>query len=272
MLPTPTTSHVDTDRVYDPSEDSYLILDALGAEEEIAYLQKRFQVGPAPLVLEVGTGSGVALAFVHANARHVFGREDIICIGTDVNAYACRAACQTVKVNAPAPSSSSSSRYGEAAESVVRAEAGGFLGCVNTDLASSFRQNTVDVLIFNPPYVPSESIPSAYDSNRDDSANEVDTKNSHESYETDLRLQALATDGGEDGMEVTGRLLKQIPEILSERGVAYVLLCARNRPTEVKDRVRRELGDPWGVETVTTSGKYGGWEKLQIARIWRAAQ
>ena len=67
-------------------------------------------------------------------------------------------------------------------------------------------------------------------------------------------------------METTGRLLDGLPRVLSDRGCAYVLLCAQNRPEEVKERVRR---GGWEVETVGSSGMKAGWEKLQIIRIWR---
>lgn len=70
-------------------------------------------------------------------------------------------------------------------------------------------------------------------------------------------------------METTDRLLSQLSEILSpDRGVAYILLCAQNKPEEVKSRIKG-WGTGWAVETVGTSGKKGGWEKLQIIRIWR---
>ena len=69
-------------------------------------------------------------------------------------------------------------------------------------------------------------------------------------------------------METTNRLLTQIPDVLSERGIAYVLLCAQNKPEDVKARIRAWEGE-WRVETVGESGKKGGWEKLQIVRIWR---
>jgi release factor glutamine methyltransferase len=53
--------------------------------------------------------------------------------------------------------------------------------------------------------------------------------------------------------------------------VAYLLLCAQNKPEEVKDRIRGlEGGGRWRAETVGMSGKQAGWEKLQIVRIWRA--
>ena len=84
-----------------------------------------------------------------------------------------------------------------------------------------------------------------------------------------MNLLALATDGGEDGMEVTSKLLDQLPTILNEpRGVAYVLLCAQNKPDKVKREIRN-WGPAWSVETVRRSGKQGGWERLQIIKIMR---
>lgn len=70
-------------------------------------------------------------------------------------------------------------------------------------------------------------------------------------------------------METTNRLLAQVPDVLSAKGVAYVLLCAQNKPEEVKSAIRELPHGPWQVETVGRSGKKAGWEKLQIVRIWR---
>src|ERR1700742_2807262 len=72
-------------------------------------------------------------------------------------------------------------------------------------------------------------------------------------------------------MEVTNRLLSQIPEVWSQRGVAYVLFCRGNKPEEVKSGIRRweaeeGKGWRWGAETVGTSGKTAGREKLEIGR------
>ena len=66
MLPTPDTSHVSYDQIYEPAEDSYLLLDTLSSASETTFLRSHFRTGPAPLVVEVGTGSGVVLAFVVA--------------------------------------------------------------------------------------------------------------------------------------------------------------------------------------------------------------
>ena len=74
-------------------------------------------------------------------------------------------------------------------------------------------------------------------------------------------------------MEITNRLLEQIPDILSQRGVAYVLLCAQNRPDEVRQRVINWPGRQgcwqWRCDVVGESGGKGGWERLVVVRIWR---
>lgn len=76
----------------------------------------------------------------------------------------------------------------------------------------------------------------------------------------------LAYAGGRDGMEVTNRVLGDLEHILSDNGVAYVLLCASNRPLEVAKRLE-ERG--WRAECVGDSGKKGGCERLSVWRIWR---
>ncbi|KAF2630178.1 N(5)-glutamine methyltransferas-like protein MTQ2 [Macroventuria anomochaeta] len=252
MLPTPSTSHVCFDRVYEPAEDSYLLLDTLSSSTESAFLSERFLQSTAPpLVLEVGVGSGVVLAFVAANARSIFGRHDILTLGTDINSFACQAASQTVSTAVK--------------DEEQHEERSIFLDIVNGDLASSIRPHSIDVFIFNPPYVPAE-LP---DFSRHTDYNAVPEGKTKTSFEQDSYLLELSYAGGEDGMVVTNRMLEQIPDILSKgRGVGYVLLCAQNKPDIVKQQIR-DWGSGWQAETVGTSGKKAGWEKLHIVRIWK---
>lgn len=254
MLPTPSTAHVCFDRVYEPAEDSYLLLDTLSSTSESAFLSERFpQSTNAPLVLEVGVGSGVVLAFIAANARSMFGRHDVLTLGTDINNFACQAASQTVSTAIK--------------EKKPCKERSVFLDIVNGDLASSIRPQSIDVFIFNPPYVPAE-LP---DFSRHANFNAVPEGKVKTSFEQDSYLLELSYAGGEDGMVVTNRMLEQLPDILSEgRGVGYVLLCAQNKPDIVKQQIR-DWGCGWQAETVGTSGKKAGWEKLHIVRIWKSA-
>ncbi|TKA75541.1 hypothetical protein B0A55_03532 [Friedmanniomyces simplex] len=250
MLPTPSTSHVNYDRIYEPAEDSYLLLDTLVLSTETAFLKDRFPPAtPSPLVLEVGTGSGVVLAFVTANAETIFGRADIATIGTDVNPFACEATAETVRVAV-----TEQAKVGKAS--------GRFCDCVTGDLSTALKHGSVDVLIFNPPYVPTEALPEM------PTHSEALGSASRDNFERDSRLLALSYAGGADGMETTDRLLGQLPDVLSKRGVAYVLLCKQNRPQDVLERIREWLGG-WHADIVGTSGKKAGWERLCILRIWR---
>lgn len=283
MLPTPSTSHIDPDIIYEPAEDSFLLLDTLSSPSESLFLTQRFlstpdNPSPSPLILEVGTGSGVVLAFLTANAQEIFGRTDILTIGTDVNPYACRAAQQTVLKACREKSTAASERRGSAGSSAVA-----FLATMNADLASSIRLETVDVLVFNPPYVPTSELPIYYsvdraeiEGNHDgnlivDAATAAATAATAKGteYAEKSHLISLSYAGGTDGMQVTNRLLMELPDILNRvRGVAYILLCKQNRPDEVIERVRG-WGPDWVVTVVGQSGKTGGWEKLQIIRICR---
>lgn len=244
MLPTPDTSHVPYERVYEPAEDSFLLLDVLSSPSESQHLTSKFQ-DRSPLVVEVGTGSGVVLAFTNAHSTHIFGHRRILTAGVDMNAYACRATMATVsKAQLDNPQSH-----------------GTYLGSCMGDLTSSFVRGSVDVLIFNPPYVPTSELPEQPDNVRT-AAREKTT------FDDDSYLLSLSYAGGRDGMETTDRLIDELPHILSPVGCAYILFCAQNKPDEVKQRIN-SWGSGWTAQTVGSSGKTAGREKLQVVRIWR---
>lgn len=256
MLPTPDTSHVDFSNVYEPSEDSYLLLDALSQESEKKFLADRFADCASPLILEVGSGSGIVTTFVTTNARAIVGHPHVLALSTDVNNFACRATAQTVSRNLSFSQRLGGFNEGHAPEAV-------FLDAVNASLTSPIKKHEVDILIFNPPYVPSENVPDVQ------AADLPVAPSSWEKFKRDSQLLALATDGGEDGMQVTKELLSQLPDILHpSRGVAYILLCAQNHPEQVKSKIEN-WGNEWLVDTIRYSGKQGGWEKLEIIRVQR---
>lgn len=219
MLPTPELPNVDLDRVYEPAEDSYLLLDSF--EDHRQQLQKRF-AKTVPLVVEVGTGSGVVSAFIR---QHVFLEAAIM--ASDINPAACEAAQHTLDVNGGRNCTVSDS--------------------LRMDLTSAFRRAQIDLLVFNPPYVPAEEVPEQPKS------------------ELDRSWLDLALLGGADGMVVTWRLLDQLDSILSPRGVAYVLFCARNKPENV---ARVMEGRGWRVQTAIH--RKAGWEVLSVLTFERA--
>ncbi|KAM3534119.1 hypothetical protein MY4038_002645 [Beauveria bassiana] len=241
--------------VYEPAEDSFLLLDTLSSPTECAFLTNRF-AHPAPLIVEIGTGSGVVLGFVNAQCQTIFGKSEILTAGIDMNAYACRATVATVK------------RAAADEQASTEARSGTYLGSSMADLTSCFRPGAVDVLIFNPPYVPTPEMPVQPET----FSPEVPAPAAVDpSFDDDSYLLALSYAGGADGMETTDRLLPDLARILSARGCAYVLLCAQNKPDLVKLKIPELLGKGWKAQTVASSGKTAGWEKLQVLRIWNEA-
>lgn len=302
-LPTPSTAHLApklNTTIYEPAEDSYLLLDTLSSASETTFLRHRFpRHAPAPLALEVGTGSGVVIAFLTAHAHAILHRP-ILSLGIDVNLEACVGTQQTVDVAVSASVSASQngqslSRTGTTPPGT--GTTGTYLSSLCSDLTAALLPHSIDILMFNPPYVPSESLPalpsapipspslSLPPATATPSLTKAQLAQSR--FERESHLLSLTYAGGAAGMETTERLLAQLPEVLSARGVAYVLLCAQNRPAEVVERLRRgeywagggggggggdEEGErerQWRAEVVGETGGKGGWERLVVVRIWR---
>lgn len=214
MLPTPVVRNVD-EKVYEPAEDSFLLLDCL--EERIAAL-KTYKY---PVVCEIGAGSGIVTAFLKANIfPHGFF------LATDVNPTACQTILETVKGN--------DNTHFHSVDSC------------RMSLTLSIRENAVDVLVFNPPYVPAEEVPERPETDEDD------------------KWLDLALLGGADGMVVTWEVLDNLGSILAPGGVAYILFCARNKPDDVARTMR---GRGWRVETVEC--RRAGWEVLSVLEFLR---
>ncbi|KAL2709950.1 MTS domain-containing protein [Kluyveromyces marxianus] len=222
MLDTP---HVncDTNRVYEPSEDSFLLLDAL--EADLEWLKQRVG-GIVPISVEVGCGSGIVSTFM---MKHGIPGGNTVYLGTDVNPWALEATLETRKRN-------------ECNDKVFDA--------VQCDLTRSLRDGVVDLLVFNPPYVPAESVPRV--------------PLCKEEARNDDDWLFLALDGGDDGMEVTNRLLEQLDTALSSSGVAYVLFCARNKPDKVAELMKSR-----GWHATLVEHRKAGWEVLSVYKFFR---
>lgn len=108
--------------VYEPSEDTFLFLDAL--ESEINFIKS---IKPT-VIAEIGSGSGVVIT---ALASVLKG--SCVYFATDVNRQACLASLETSRLN----------------------NCG--VECVNTNLLDSFKGGLFDVVLFNPPYVVTEA-------------------------------------------------------------------------------------------------------------------
>jgi hypothetical protein len=95
--------------------------------------------------------------------------------------------------------------------------------------------HSIDVLLFNPPYVPTPS-------------SEVGSRGIEASWA-----------GGEDGREVLDRLLPSIPSLLSPQGgCMYLVAVNENRPEEICARMR-EAGLEAKVGRKEGRDGMGGW-------------
>ena len=110
--------------VYEPSEDSYLLVDALEADLEILHAMK------PNICLEIGSGSGIVIT---ALAMALKKRHNVQFIAIDINPDACRATRRTSLINSVD----------------VNVLQMNLLDCIRI-------KYTFDIILFNPPYVVTE--------------------------------------------------------------------------------------------------------------------
>lgn len=185
-METPYLTHITSEEfndVYEPAEDSFLLLDALEADLSLL-------IDANPLVcVEIGSGSGVIITAVAKSLR------ETACFAVDINSRACAITKRTAKVN----------------------EAN--LQVINMDLLNGFRPNSVDVLIFNPPYVVTTDEELVEEHGACGGAFNANIKKSWA--------------GGIHGRRIMDKVFERLDCILTMKGVAYVLIIEENKPNEI---------------------------------------
>ena len=216
MLSTPDYSHFtvkDYESIYEPSEDSFLFMDAL--EKDMNYLNEL-----KPLfVFEIGSGSGVVINFL---AKHLENSKQALFFSTDINFKSCLATEKTSAKNKNT------------------------VNLVNCDLVMPMRdklEKKVDILLFNPPYVVTES------------------------HELGSRSLQAAWAGGHDGREVMDRLFPHVDHLLSASGVFYLVCIKQNRVEDIED-----LFKAMNFEMRVVLSRKAGIETLFILRFNRRAK
>ncbi|KAJ2843893.1 HemK methyltransferase member 2 [Coemansia erecta] len=134
-LPTPSTTHLGQKKyetVYEPAEDTYLLLDAL--EGDRLQLQEQMPT----ICVEIGSGSGCVSAFL----AQVLNPHRALILSTDINPAANMATQETIASN----------KCDSHASDQIRTR---FVQAMDARLCGK-----IDVLLFNPPYVvtPTEEI------------------------------------------------------------------------------------------------------------------
>mmetsp|Transcript_22100 Transcript_22100/g.30831 ORF Transcript_22100/g.30831 Transcript_22100/m.30831 type:complete len:257 (+) Transcript_22100:16-786(+) len=230
--------------VYEPSEDSFLLIDALAAESAFFH-----EVLKPRICVEIGCGSGVVIT----SLAKILG-SSAICLATDINPVATLAG------------------------SVLSKKNNAVVDFINCDLLGPLKPSVVgkvDILIFNPPYVVTT------DEEFGESTRPKDIDFSSASSVSDpLIAEAISQlknsgaktvgisaswAGGENGRQVTDRVLAQVKELLSEKGCFYLVALTENKPSEIVKMMKAE-----GFEHKVVLKRRAGIELLSIIRFQRS--
>jgi release factor glutamine methyltransferase len=149
----------------------------------------------ALICLEIGCGSGYVSTHVNQVLRRLNREAMMVC--TDVNADATQCTVETL------------TRH-----QVTQYEA---IQCNLADAVKSRLAGRVDVLMFNPPYVPCDA----------------------DEFRTASGI-TMAWAGGKRGREVLDRFLADVGALLSARGRFYLVAIAQNRPNEIIEILKRQ--------------------------------
>ena len=181
--PASRTSVQPTSAVYEPSDD-LLVVVAADAE--------RLRSLSAGVCIEIGCGSGAVVTHL----AKLLPVGSAVVLASDVNPNAIDATAATARQNGMA------------------------VQLVQMDLLSALRPGVVDVLVFNPPYVP--------------------TSEEELQHALDHADISAAWAGGPRGRLVLDRLLPQLGTLLSPRGVFYLLGVRENAPDEIAALLREQ--------------------------------
>ncbi|KAI5072033.1 hypothetical protein GOP47_0012139 [Adiantum capillus-veneris] len=198
--------------VYEPCDDSFALVDALLADK--AQLE---ELKPS-LCLEVGCGSGyviTSLALILGNCSN----SEVQFLATDVSEAAVHTTCSTLAAHH------------------VNAEV------VVADLVSGLEKRldkVVDVLVFNPPYVPTPE------------------------HEVGVEGIASAWAGGDRGRMVIDRMLSIIDSLLSSKGIFYLVAVTENNPGEICQVMRCK-----GFASRIVVQRHTDEESLHVLKFWR---
>jgi len=217
MIPTPDLSHLapgDYETVYEPAEDTYILLDALEKDEG------NIKACSPRLCLEIGSGSGCVSAFL----ARMLGHSNCLYLCTDINPRATFCTFRTGLQNNT------------------------LLDPLNTSFANSLLHRlhrSVDILIFNPPYVPTEPL---------------------EALQAQGEMSISSSwAGGIDGMEVTNTFLQTVGDLLSPEGRFYLIAVASNKVSEIALRMKANFG----LDCEDMLQRRAGREELHVLRFMR---
>ncbi|KAL5210697.1 hypothetical protein ABZP36_006320 [Zizania latifolia] len=166
--------------VYEPCDDSFVLVDALLSDKaQLLTLKPR-------LCMEIGCGSGYVITSLAIMLRQLGSGTQYL--ATDINQHAVETTQATLEAHG------------------VHADV------IATDIVSGLEkrlQGLVDVVVVNPPYVPTP--------------------------EEEIECKGIASSwaGGLNGRQVIDRILPAVRELLSERGWLYMIALEDNDPLDI---------------------------------------
>ena len=164
--------------VYDPAEDTFLIINAINVTKGIS-------------ILEIGTGCGlIALECVRIGAN-------VVC--TDINPYAVDLARRNYKRNKTFIKGNFEVRKG--------------------DLFSPLKsKEKFDIIIFNPPYLPTKKKDLVGGSGWFD----------------------IATNGGNTGIKITKDFINKLPNFLKQKGRSYFIFSSLSNSKKLESLIKNK--------------------------------
>jgi release factor glutamine methyltransferase len=225
MIPTPDVGHVTRlpylNHVYEPAEDTFALLDAL--EQDADELRNQ----DPRLVVEIGCGSGCVSTFM-ANILKSQSKDGLSAtfLCTDINPIALDATSETAKRNNMA---------NELSVLQMNALDGLMQRC----------KGNIDILLFNPPYVPT-----------------------FEEEEQMAQMKASIEGswaGGSLGRRLLDELLPQLPQLLAQNGGRfYFVAIKQNQPEQLVQQL-----SSYGLTAKICLSRRAGREHLFIIRAIR---
>jgi release factor glutamine methyltransferase len=218
--------------LYEPAEDTYLLCDSL-SQDLVDETGSSFF--PISLVVEIGSGSGVVSAHV-LNLLSLHGNPRPLSLCIDISPIACNASLRTATAN-------NRSRSNFPVDAICSDLLGSLLPRI---------QGNVDLLVFNPPYVPtpddeviSQSKAHSLSQSLSSSilSNSAENKSSTNALDLESHFLTASWAGGERGRRVLDRALPQIAASLSRpNGRAYIVLVEENNPIQIEKEVSIKYG------------------------------
>lgn len=202
--------------VYEPAEDTFLLLDAL--EQDLDNLRKNVVT-----CMEIGSGSGTVITAISKALSSGSNKGSRFMIATDINIEA----CNTTRKCAAFHQQNN-------------------IQVVRTDLAVSLLdrlEDSVDLLVFNPPYVPTDSA---------------------EQRPSEEKGIHLSWAGGFQGRQLIDIFLKSyVHRLLSKpKGVAYLVVLDKNNVRELSQLLLSEHH----IEGRVVLQRKAGFESLSVIK------